>query len=336
MGAPGSKAQAFLSLHTGTSPLLLPNAWDPGSARIFAWLGFEALATTSSGAAATQGRLDGSLSRDETLNQAAAMVAATDLPVSADLENGFGDEPEAVAATVRLALDAGLAGCSIEDFTGDAENPIYDPGLAAQRMAAASEAAHAGPVRLVLTGRAENYLHGQPDLDDTIARLLAYERAGADVLYAPGITGLDDIRRVVSSVSRPVNVLARPGGPAVTELAAAGVARISVGGALCFAALGAVVEAARELQEHGTFGYFERAAVGLQAARARVRFRGGRAAGVTARAGSGRNSAPGGTQLQEEFRHHAQRVGAPRHEQGGGDRLLPRGELVAGSCRAGR
>ena len=264
----GAKPHAFLSLHSGTAPLLLPNVWDPGSARLFAWLGFEALATTSSGSAATQGRLDGSLSKDEVLHHAAAIVAATDLPVSADLENGFGHDPEDVAATVRLALDAGLAGCSIEDFTGDGASPIYDLDLAEQRMAAASEAAHAGPVRLVLTGRAENYLHSRPDLDDTIARLLAYERAGADVLYAPGITGLDDIARVVSSVSRPVNVLARPGGPTVTELAEVGVARISVGGALCFAALGAVVEAARELQEHGTFGYFERAAVGLEAARA--------------------------------------------------------------------
>jgi 2-methylisocitrate lyase-like PEP mutase family enzyme len=265
--APGSKAQAFLSLHAGTSPLLLLNAWDPGSARIFAWLGFEALATTSGGSAATQGQLDGSLSRDEVLHQAAAIVAATDLPVSADLENGFGHEPEDVAATVRLALDAGLVGCSIEDYTGDGDNPIYDTALAVERMAAAADAAHAGPVRLVLTGRAENYLHDRPDLDDTIARLLAYERAGADVLFAPGITGLDDIRRVVSSVSRPVNVLARPGGPTVTELAAVGVARISVGGALCYAALGTVVEAARELREHGTFGYFDRAAVGLKAAR---------------------------------------------------------------------
>ncbi|MGD0378747.1 MAG: isocitrate lyase/phosphoenolpyruvate mutase family protein [Acidimicrobiales bacterium] len=263
----GSKAQAFLSLHSRPSPLLLPNAWDRGSARLFAWLGFEALATTSSGSAATQGRLDGSLSKDEVLHHAAAIVTATDLPVSADLENGFGDDPEDVAATVRLALDVGLAGCSIEDFTGDAGAPIYAPVRAEERMAAAAEAAHSGPVRLVLTGRAENYLHGHPDLDDTIARLLTYERAGADVLYAPGITALDDIGRVVSSVTRPVNVLARPGGPTVAELAAVGVARISVGGALCFAALGAVVEAARELQDHGTFGYFDHAALGLAAAR---------------------------------------------------------------------
>jgi 2-methylisocitrate lyase-like PEP mutase family enzyme len=263
-----TKAQHFLSLHSGSSPLLLPNPWDPGSARLFAWLGFDALATTSSGFAATQGRLDGALDRDDVVDHAAAIVAATDLPVSADLENGFGDGPEAVAETVRLALHAGLAGCSIEDFTGRPDDPIYDISLAEERMAAAAEAAHGTDLGLVLTGRAENYLHGHPDLPDTITRLLAYERAGADVLYAPGLTSLDDIAQVVTSVNRPVNVLARPGGPTVSELAGVGVARISVGGALCFAALGAVVEAARELQEHGTYGFLERAGVGLKAARA--------------------------------------------------------------------
>jgi 2-methylisocitrate lyase-like PEP mutase family enzyme len=263
-----SKADAFLALHAGPSPLLLPNPWDEGSARLFAWLGFEALATTSSGYAATRGRLDGAMSRDDVMAHAAAIVNATDLPVSADLENGFGDDPDAVAETVRLALDVGLAGCSIEDFTGRPDEPIYDVSLAAERMAAASEAAHSGTNRLVLTGRAENHLHGHPDLDDTMARLEAYERAGADVLYAPGLTRLDDIRRVVAAVHRPVNVLARPGGPTVSELAAAGVARISVGGALCFAAIGAVVEAAQELKELGTYGFFDRAALGVKAARA--------------------------------------------------------------------
>ena len=263
-----TKAAVFLARHAGSSPLLLPNPWDEGSARLLAWLGFEALATTSSGYAATRGALDGAMDRDDVIGHAAAVVAATDLPVSADLENGFGDDPSTVAETVRFALDVGLAGCSIEDFTGRPEDPIYDVSLAEERMAAASEAAHAGPVSLVLTGRAENYLHGHPDLEDTIARLQAYQRAGADVLYAPGLTRLDDIRQVVTSVDRPVNVLARPGGPTVSELAGAGVARVSVGGALCFAAIGAVVEAAHELQDHGTYGFMERAALGAKAARA--------------------------------------------------------------------
>jgi 2-methylisocitrate lyase-like PEP mutase family enzyme len=263
-----TKAAAFLARHAGSSPLLLPNPWDEGSARLLAWLGFEALATTSSGYAATRGALDGAMDRHDVMDHAAAIVAVTGLPVSADLENGFGDDPSKVAETVRLALDVGLAGCSIEDFTGRPDDPIYDASLAEERMAAASEAAHAGPVQLVLTGRAENYLHGHPDLGDTIARLQAYQRAGADVLYAPGLTRLDDIRQVVTSVDRPVNVLARPGGPTVSELAGVGVARVSVGGALCFAAIGAVVEAARELQDHGTYGFMERAALGAKSARA--------------------------------------------------------------------
>jgi 2-methylisocitrate lyase-like PEP mutase family enzyme len=263
-----TKAETFLALHAGPPPLLLPNPWDQGSARLLTWLGFDALATTSGGLAATLGRLDGSVDRDEALGHAAAIVAATDVPVSADLENGFADDPEAVADTVRLALDAGLAGCSIEDFTGRGDDPIYQAGLAAQRMAAASEAAHSGPVRLVLTGRAENHLHGRADLRDTIARLQAYQDAGADVLYAPGLTELDDIRRVVAEVDRPVNVLARPGGPTVAELGDAGVARVSVGSALCLAAFGAVVDAANELKQRGTYGFFDRAAEGMKAVRA--------------------------------------------------------------------
>ena len=268
MESPQGKASRFLELHTRPSPLLLPNAWDAGSARLLEWLGFEAVATTSSGFAATRGRLDGSMDRGEVLDNAAAIVGATGVPVSADLENGFGHTPGEVADTVQLALGTGLAGCSIEDFTGEAGDPIYDVGLAAERMAAAAEAAHSGPVHLVLTGRAENYLHGSPDLADTIARLQAFQAAGADVLYAPGLTSATDIRRVVEAVDRPVNVLARPGGPTVPELAEAGVARISVGGALCFAALGAVVEAAGELRGAGTYGFFERSASGADAARA--------------------------------------------------------------------
>jgi 2-methylisocitrate lyase-like PEP mutase family enzyme len=245
----------------------MPNPWDAGSARLLAWLGFSALATTSSGAAATRGRLDGQLARDEALGHAAEIVEATDLPVSADLENCFADDPAGVAETVTLALATGLAGCSIEDFTRRADAPIYEMAQAAERVAAAAEAAHDGPVHLVITARAENYLHGRPDLSDTIARLQAYQEAGADVLYAPGLTSLDDVRQVVASVDRPVNVLALRGGPSVSELAGVGVGRVSVGGAFAFTALGAVVEAARELLDKGTYGYLDQAAVGAKAAR---------------------------------------------------------------------
>ena len=265
MTSQSEKAARFLELHRPGEPLLLPNPWDQGSARLLASLGFHALATTSSGFAATLGRLDGSVSRDEALAHAAAVVAATELPVSADLENCFADDPAGVARTVALAVEAGLAGCSVEDFTGGEEAPIYDIGLATERVAAAAEAAHAGPVRLVLTARAENYLHGRPDLADTIARLQAYQAAGADVLYAPGLTRLADIRQVVTEVDRPVNVLAVAGAPPVGELAEAGVSRVSVGGSLAFAALGALADAATELRDKGTYGYLATSAVGRQA-----------------------------------------------------------------------
>jgi len=213
----------------------------------------------------TLGRLDGSVSREEALAHAADIVAATALPVSADLENCFADDPDGVARTVALAAETGLAGCSLEDFTGDEDAPIYDIGLAAERVAAAAEAAHAGPARLVLTARAENYLHGRPDLADTITRLQAYQAAGADVLYAPGLTSLADIRQVVAAVDRPVNVLAFSGVPPVGELAGAGVSRVSVGGAFAFAALGALVGAATELRDKGTYGYLANSATGRQA-----------------------------------------------------------------------
>ena len=262
------KAGTFLALHRPGKPLLLPNPWDAGSARILASLGFQAVATTSSGFAATLGRLDGSVTREEALAHAAAVVRATELPVSADLESGFADDPGGVAVTVRGALQAGLAGCSIEDATGREEAPIHDRDLAVERVAAAAEAAHRGPARLVLTARAENHLHGREDLADTIARLQAYQEAGADVLYAPGLTRIADIRAVVESVERPVNVLARPGGPPVAELAGAGVSRVSVGGAFAFATLGALVEAARELLTAGTYGFFEPARTGAEAAQA--------------------------------------------------------------------
>jgi len=260
------QAQRFLALHRPGQPLLLPNPWDRGSARILAWAGFDALATTSSGYAATLGRDDGSVTRDEALAHAAAIVTATDLPVSADLENCFADSPAGVAETVTLAIGTGLAGCSVEDFTGREDDPIYDLGFAAERVAAAAEAAHAGPVGFVLTARAENYLHGRPDLADTIVRLQAYQRAGADVLYAPGLRGIEDIRQVVGAVDRPVNVLAIGGAPTVSELAEAGVSRISVGGAFAFAALGALVAAARELREQGSYGYLAAGAAGREAA----------------------------------------------------------------------
>jgi 2-methylisocitrate lyase-like PEP mutase family enzyme len=261
-------AERFLALHQAGRPLLLPNPWDAGAARLLQSLGFQALATTSSGFAATLGRLDGSVSREESLLHAATIVFATELPVSADLENGFAAAPEQVAVTAGEAVDAGLAGFSIEDSSGDEHQPIYELALATERIAAAAAIAHRGPARLVLTGRAENYLHGRPDLADTIARLQAYQEAGADALYAPGISTAHDIQRLVESVDRPVNVLARPGVPPVSELAALGVSRVSVGGAFAFAAIGAVVEAARELSEQGTYGFAEGAAAGVKAARA--------------------------------------------------------------------
>jgi 2-methylisocitrate lyase-like PEP mutase family enzyme len=263
MATQAEKSRRFRDLHRGDHPLLLPNPWDQGSAKILASLGFQALATTSSGFAATLGRPDGSVSRDEALAHAEAIVAATDLPVSADLENCFAHDPEGVAATVRLAARTGLAGCSVEDFSGEG---IYDAALAVQRVAAAAEAAHDNG--LVLTARAENYLHDRPDLADTIARLQAYQEAGADVLYAPGLVSIEDIRTVAGAVDRPVNVLAMPGVPPVAELARAGVSRVSVGGALAFAALGALAEAGRELLEKGSYGFRAGGAVGREAARA--------------------------------------------------------------------
>ena len=260
------RAEEFLALHHGESPLLLPNPWDEGSAKLLASLGFSALATTSGGFAATLGRLDGSVSRDEALAHSSRIVHATPLPVSADLENGFADEPAGVAETIRLAIDTGLAGCSVEDFTGDPDNAIYEVALAVDRVAAGSEAAHDGGRGFVLTARAENHIRGRDDLADTIARLQAFQEAGADVLYAPGLRELSDIRHVVTSVDLPVNVLAMPGGPTVAELAEVGVRRISVGGAFAFVALGAVVEAANELLDTGTYGYWERGVKGMRAA----------------------------------------------------------------------
>jgi 2-methylisocitrate lyase-like PEP mutase family enzyme len=250
------KAGRFLALHHGTRPLLQPNAWDAGSARLLASLGFQALATTSSGFAATLGRLDGSVSRDEAMDHCAQLAAAVDVPVAADTENGYADDPAGVAEMVSLACGTGLAGCSIEDFSGHPDEVIYDLGLARERIAAAAEAAHRGPTHLVLTARAENHIHGGTDLADTITRLQAYQEAGADVLFAPGLRSLEDIRSVVTSVDRPVNVLVMPGCPTVDELAAIGVGRISVGGAFAYVALAGLIDAATELRDHGTYGYW--------------------------------------------------------------------------------
>ena len=262
-----ARAARFLALHEGERPLIIANAWDVGSAKLLAALGFEALATTSSGYAATLGRLDYGITREEAVAHAAALVAATGVPVSADFEDGFATDPAGVAETVQLAVEIGLAGCSVEDWNA-AEERLYGVQEAAERVAAAAEAAHAGPVRLVLTARAENHLRGNPDVNDTIARLQAFEAAGADVLYAPALDRTEDLRELLASVERPVNVLARSGAPAVGELSALGVRRVSVGGAFAFAALGAVVGAAQELLGDGTYGFTELSHTGAKAAQA--------------------------------------------------------------------
>jgi 2-methylisocitrate lyase-like PEP mutase family enzyme len=238
---------------------LLPNPWDLGSARLLAWLGFKALATTSGGFAASLGRLDGNVRREEAVAHAAAVGEATGLPVNGDFENCFADTPEGVAETVRIACEAGIAGCSVEDWSG---SEIYEIDLAAERVAAAAEEAHRGAGRLVLTARAENHAHGRHDLADTIARLRAYQDAGADVLFAPRLRGMEQVREVLAAVDRPLNVLVWQQVPPVAELAEAGVSRVSVGASFTFAAYGALVEAGRELQQDGTYGFLERARVG--------------------------------------------------------------------------
>ncbi len=264
MTIPASAAQRavqFKALHVPGTPLLMPNAWDVGSAALFASLGFEAIATTSGGFAATRGRLDGAMTKDEVLAHADELAAAVDIPVSADLENCFANDPDGVAATITAAAAGGLAGGSVEDFTGDRDAPIYELAHATERVRAAAEAAHAGPVPFVLTARAENYLHGRPDLDDTIARLQAYQEAGADVLFAPRVVEPEDLRRLLSEVDLPVSVLVLPGAPTVGELAELGVSRISVGGAIAVAAYGAAINAVTELRDRGTCGYWDLAAV---------------------------------------------------------------------------
>lgn len=265
MTKPADLSKRFLELHRKGNPLLLANAWDTGSARLLASLGFEALATTSLGHAGTLGRRDGCVTRDEALEHAREIAAATPLPVSADLERCFAVEPEGVAETLRLAGKTGIAGASVEDSHGDEASPIHPAGLATARVEAAVEAARAAGI--VLTARCENYLQGRRDLADTIARLQAYEAAGADVLYAPAMTDLGEIETLVKSVGAPVNVLCMPNGPTVPELASVGVARISVGSTFYNAAMGGLVEAAREWREQGTHGFWQRAMVGARAGR---------------------------------------------------------------------
>jgi 2-methylisocitrate lyase-like PEP mutase family enzyme len=263
-----ARAERFRRLHEGGT-FVIANAWDAGSARILAGLGFEAIATSSGAMANTLGRLDGRVTRDEAIDHGRAMAAAVELPVSADLEKGFGDAPEDAAETIRQAGEAGLAGGSIEDATGAKGNPVFDLAQAAERIAAAAEAARGLPFPFVLTARAENFIAGRPDLDDTIRRLQAFETAGADVLFAPGLPTLEAVRTVCASVSRPVNFMVGIRGKSFTlaELAEAGVRRVSLATSLYRAAIAGLIEAAREVREHGTFDYLERSVTSAEVSR---------------------------------------------------------------------
>jgi 2-methylisocitrate lyase-like PEP mutase family enzyme len=251
------KGRAFRALHEREGAFIIPNPWNAGTAKLLAHLGFEALASTSMGYAFSVGKRDNTVDRAEIIAHAATLAAATGLPVSADLENGFGDAPETCAETIRMGAAAGLVGGSIEDSTGRSEQPIYELARAVDRVRAAVTAARALPFTFTLTARAENYLHGRPDLKDTIKRLQAYQEAGADVLYAPGLLTKEDIAAVVRSVDRPVNALMGLQGArlSLAELSAIGVKRISVGSTLARAALGAFLRASREMKEHGTFNF---------------------------------------------------------------------------------
>ncbi len=254
------KALRFQALHQAPGYFVIPNPWDGASARILAGLGFLALATSSGAQAGTLGRRDGKVTRDEALAHSRGIVAATDLPVAADLEKGFGDAPSAAAETIRRAAEVGLVGGSIEDATGDRERPLYDSGQATERVAAAVEAARALPFPFTLTARSENFLRGNPDLDDTIKRLQAFERAGADVLFAPGLPDLSAVRTVCSALGRPFNFMVGIKGKSFTvaDLADAGVKRISLAGSLYRAAMSGLLDAAREVKDKGTFGYVDR------------------------------------------------------------------------------
>lgn len=262
MPTQAEKATTFRALHQRARAFIIPNPWDIGTARLLHSLGFEALATTSGGFAFSIGKPDGAVDRDTMIAHAAALAAATDLPVSADLENGYADEPFRVAETVRMAVGIGLAGCSIEDVGARIDPKPYELQLAAERVRAAAEIAHSFPFPFMLTARAENYIVGRPDLRDTITRLQAFQEAGADVLFAPGLTTKQDIATVVRSVDRPVNVIMGLQGVQLNlaELSEIGVRRVSVGSALSRAALGAFLRAAREMQAHGTFTFSEDAA----------------------------------------------------------------------------
>lgn len=259
MATYAEKSAAFRALHARPGAFVIPNPWDAGTARLLAGIGFEALATTSLGLANTLGRADGTgaVSRDEVLENCRAIAAATDLPVNADLENCYADEPGAAAGMIRLAAEAGVVGGSIEDATGDPLDPIYDFELAVERVRAAVEVARSLPTPFMLTARAENLLHGRRDLDDTIRRLRAFESAGAEVLYAPGLRDLASIRTVTAAVGKPVNVVMSSADPSITvaQLAEAGVKRISVGGALSRLALAAFLKGAQEMKEQGSFTY---------------------------------------------------------------------------------
>ena len=254
------KAERFAALHRGPALFVMPNPWDAGSALMLAKLGFEALATSSAACAMALGRRDGQITRDEALAHGRAIAAATDLPVAADLENGFGHAPADAALTIRLAGDMGLVGGSIEDASGDADEPLYDFNHAVERVAAAAEAARAHAFPFTLTARTENYLRGHPDLDDTIRRLQAFEKAGADVLFAPGLPDLAAVRTVCASLSKPVSFMASIKGKSfsVAELQAAGVRRVSLATSLYRAAMAGLSEAATEVKRSGTFTYLDR------------------------------------------------------------------------------
>ncbi len=258
--AQSDKAARFHALHNGQTAFVLPNPWDVGSARILAGLGFQALATSSAASASALGRKDHELTRDESLTHARLIVDATELPVSADLGKGFGDSPEVVAETIRLAVEAGLVGCTIEDATGQLERPLYDTSLAVERIAAAAEAARALPFPFMLTARAHNLVFPNASLDETVARLQSFERAGADVLFAPGLPDLDAVRTVCAAVSKPVNFMVGIKGKSfsVAELAAAGVRRISLATSLYRAAMTGLLDAAREVKDTGQFRFLDR------------------------------------------------------------------------------
>jgi 2-methylisocitrate lyase-like PEP mutase family enzyme len=260
MVAQRDKAERFHALHAGPGAFVIPNPWDAGSARVLEGLGFAALATSSGASAGVLGKRDGQVTRDEALAHARVIVAAVDLPVAADLEKGFGDAPDLAAGTIRLAAEVGLVGGSIEDYSGDPAQPLYPLAWAAARVRAAAQAAHNLPFPFTLTARCENFLRGNPNLADTIARLQAFEQAGADVLFAPGLPDLAAVRAVCAAVTKPVNFMAGIPGKSfsVSELEAAGVRRISLATSLYRAAMSGLISAAREVAEQGTFGYLDR------------------------------------------------------------------------------